>query len=471
MGLIAVPKRQRIFKPVGMPQIDRDDFLVRGLLACLGMMPYEFGGKVIHDISGRENAGTLVGTAPSWTPGGKFGPAVLFPGTDECIDIDTVVNNLAGTTTGTWSIWVKPVDATPDPSQTIMGFGDTDAGEYINLNIGWDGKCYAELKDAGSNIWILRTDNVVFSDNTWTKIDVIHNGVEPIIFIDSIAVPQTFITDFGKVRWFSHTVEIDNGRIGCQNADNNGNINFFNGVLDIPLIFDRDLNISEITLLFQDQLRFIISPRKRAMWLLKPVVGGEDYFRTIDDNVGIADAMTRTQNLTRIITDGVGTVDSMGRTQAQTRTFAEALGITDAITRQANFPRTIADDVGMTDAVTKTATHARIVSDAMGVTDAVTRTQVQLRTIADALGLTDTVTKSQGHIRTIADDLGITDDLTRICAYVFTQADDVGIADAMIRVAIAVRTISDDVGMTDTISIAELVKAAWAFMIIRQTHN
>ena len=36
-----------------------------------------------------------------------------FDGVNDRINIDTAVGDLATTTKGTWSAWVKPVDATP----------------------------------------------------------------------------------------------------------------------------------------------------------------------------------------------------------------------------------------------------------------------------------------------------------------------------------------------------------------------
>ena len=185
--------------------------------------------------------------------------------------------------------------------------------------------------------------------------------------------------------------------------------------------------------------------------------------------------------------------DGVVRLMTYARTLAETLGITDAITSLIDFPRTFSDTIGITDDVTATAAYARIVADAMGIVDDVTRTQIQLRvisdalgitdamtpgqqvTFADAMGITDAITRTQVQVRDFADSLGITDDLTRIAAYIFTQSDDVGIADAMLRVAIALRTIDDDIGMTDARSVSHVVagsvKAAWAFMIIRQTKN
>ena len=61
--------------------------------------------------------------------------------------------------------------------------------------------------------------------------------------------------------------------------------------------------------------------------------------------------------------------------------------------------------------------------------------------------------------------------MSRIVSYIREEDDGVGIADSLIRTSVILRTVADDIGMTDDMSIGDLIKVAWAFMIIRQTHN
>ena len=242
-----------------------------------------------------------------------------------------------------------------------------------------------------------------------------------------------------------------------------------------------------------DRTQVLTRSFDEALGIADAIVKAQGYARDIADDIGALDALTKSQAFARTIADDVGLADLVTRLVTYARTLAEALGLSDAATSVKDSPRTISDGIGITDSVARSMAQARTVADAMGVTDDVTRVQVQLRTIADALGLTDqmtpgqillisdamgitdSMTREQVIIRTVADALGITDDLTRIAAYVFTQAEDIGIADSMLRVATAIRTISDDVGITDSRDVVHnvggLIKAAWAFMIMRQTQN
>lgn len=216
----------------------------------LDSIMWEGAGLTVEDLSGNRNTGTFVGTAPSWSAG-KFGSAIYLPGDDECIDIDTVVNDLAGTTKGTWSIWINS-DGAGVQNEEIIAFGDTDVREIIYLENTYQNKIEVTLTDAGSNIWMLRTDDAVIPDKVWTHVALVQDGVSPVIYINGVAVAQTFITDSGRHRWFAVTAGIDNGRIGCRNHNGAGNDRFFEGSLDIPMFWKRDIPAYEIDSIFRE---------------------------------------------------------------------------------------------------------------------------------------------------------------------------------------------------------------------------
>lgn len=171
--------------------------------------------------------------------------SMTFDGVDEYVNIDNVRTALASTTKGTWSCWVKPVSATGS-AQAIIVFGDTDAITDFWFNIQTDGVLRAFVRINGTIQWNLDTDNAVFSDNTWTHVAIVHNSISPVLYVNGIVVAQTFVTTTNKTRWFNDANDLDNGRIGCENFNNNGNTNFFNGKLDEPRFWNRDLSADEI---------------------------------------------------------------------------------------------------------------------------------------------------------------------------------------------------------------------------------
>ena len=82
----------------GMPFVNR----AHRLAPTAGWLFNEGSGGQVFDLSGNGNTGTLQGTAPSWTSG-KFGSAVLLPGTDETIQFGHVID--IGAMTIVW--WMK----------------------------------------------------------------------------------------------------------------------------------------------------------------------------------------------------------------------------------------------------------------------------------------------------------------------------------------------------------------------------
>ncbi|MCH7568507.1 MAG: LamG domain-containing protein [Nanoarchaeota archaeon] len=204
---------------------------------------------VIDDGVGNNN-GTLNGgeNTSDKSITGKINNAFLLNGTDDFIDIDDVLtNDLSKTTVGTWVVWVRPVDATPTAAENLFNFGDTDGNEVMNLQITSASLLLAFTRDEGVNQWILDTDNAVFSDNVWTHVALVQDGTEPILYIDGVAVAQTFSSSTDKTKWFNDIEGLDNGRIGARNFNNGGNTQHFNGRIDDVRIYNTALTSAQIT--------------------------------------------------------------------------------------------------------------------------------------------------------------------------------------------------------------------------------
>ena len=172
--------------------------------------------------------------------------SVLLDGTDEYINIDGVQTALAATTTGTWSAWVKPVDATPVQTEVIISFAETAGDDDLMLYITTSGKLTALARLAGGVRWILETDAIAFSDNTWTHIAVVQDAVSPILYVDGVAVDQTFTTSTNKTYWFSTLPNINNGRIGDRIRNGGAEELHFNGNIDDVLFTSDAKSLAQI---------------------------------------------------------------------------------------------------------------------------------------------------------------------------------------------------------------------------------
>ena len=162
----------------------------------------ETSENVTFDYSDNSNDGTLVNTTFKNT-GCIYGNCYTFDVVNSSVNIDTAVNDLATTTKGTWSAWVKPVDATPAAQYSIITFGDVNGNAYLRYFIqSTTGILRAASVNAGLVKWTLDTNANPFSDNTWTHVAIVQDGTSPVLYINGVAVAQTFTSSADKTFWF-----------------------------------------------------------------------------------------------------------------------------------------------------------------------------------------------------------------------------------------------------------------------------
>lgn len=220
-------------------------------------MPFDVNNgsdSVTYDYSRYDNDGIVTSAVYNSSGGINESGAYEFDGYGDFINIDSALTPLASTTTGTWAAWVKPSDATPSETKVILGFGDADANTFTHMGIQTDGKFIVDNRPAAARNWIVATDNAVFSDNAWTHVAVVQDGVEPILYVDGVAVPQTFDDDTDKTKWIAGVSGVDNGRIGDLNKNSGGETNHFNGTIDEVSIYNRSLSADEIGDLYNQTL-------------------------------------------------------------------------------------------------------------------------------------------------------------------------------------------------------------------------
>jgi len=223
------------------------------------------GGTTANDTSSFGNDGTLTNfgctdlncnltggtgsTGSGWTSAGRRGKGLVFDGENDFINIDAVLtNNLATTTAGTWTAWIKPSNAAASGFESFITFGDTNVNEYLVFGVRTDPSNVLRFQafDAGTEQWTLDVDTAPFSDDTWTFIAVAHDGVEAVLYVDGVEVAQTFVVSTDKTAWFNALTELDNGRIGSFNTNGAGEASHFNGTLDEVKVWNRALSALEV---------------------------------------------------------------------------------------------------------------------------------------------------------------------------------------------------------------------------------
>jgi len=169
-----------------------------------------------------------------------------FDGTNDSINIDGALTTLSSTTVGSWSYWVKTTNATLSSPQRMIQFGDTNGNGFLYIRIETDGKIGSQARNSNVSDWSFKSDSAIFSNNTWTHIAVVQDGVQPKVYKNGVEVPITFTTSTDKTAWFSDLPSLDNGRIGCGNQNNAGDIQFFNGAIDEVSFFNTALTEFEV---------------------------------------------------------------------------------------------------------------------------------------------------------------------------------------------------------------------------------
>ena len=175
-----------------------------------------------------------------------------FNGSSDYVNINSVLTQLNSTTVGSWGCWVKPIDATPTSQNRIIQFGDTNGNGFLYIRIESDGKIGGQARNSGTSSWSFESNSPVFSNNTWTHIVLIQNGVQPKIYKNGVEVPITFTISTDKTAWFSDLPSLDNGRIGVGNQNNLGEFQFFEGSISNSSMWNIDLTPSQVTELYNN---------------------------------------------------------------------------------------------------------------------------------------------------------------------------------------------------------------------------
>ena len=174
--------------------------------------------------------------------------SILFDGSDEAINIDDVLTNeLQTTTKGTWSVWIKPTDASPSGAPAIITFGDTNANSQIMLFLDPPlGHLRANLINAGTSKWDFETTvGTLAPDATWVHVVLVQDGIRPTLYFNGLPIAHT-TGGSDRKQWFADIAGLDNGRIGARNKNSAGNDLFWDGNIDEVAFFTVPLTLVEV---------------------------------------------------------------------------------------------------------------------------------------------------------------------------------------------------------------------------------
>ena len=204
----------------------------RGLVFYLIM--WEGSGNIVSDFIGNNNTCIRNGTGNIWTPG-KFASAQQFNGTDDFIEVphssSLVTSNI------TLIIWVK-IPESPDYNALIDK--SDSGGDGYNVFISNSDTFTFRIN---SQSW---DSNIQVDADVWHQLVGTYDGVTRRIYSDAIeknnaALAGSVINTTSVLRISKRSFDADAW--------------FINGLVDLPMIYNRALSASEIAELYRDSFK------------------------------------------------------------------------------------------------------------------------------------------------------------------------------------------------------------------------
>jgi len=170
-------------------------------------------------------------------------------GVNKYFNADSLVANISTDTVGTMSAMVKLNDLSFSTFQVIFSFGDTDANSFVELYLdNTTGKLNAQCNLSGAK-WTLKTTTTPFVNNDWYFIQIVQDGVSPILYVNGVAVSQSFTVSTDKTQWLNG-ISVDNCRIGNLNHNSLGEGFFFKGYISQVSYINQNLSAQDIAYIY-----------------------------------------------------------------------------------------------------------------------------------------------------------------------------------------------------------------------------
>jgi hypothetical protein len=171
-------------------------------------------------------------------------------GTDEYVSVDGIVSDMA-TQTGTINLWVKP---SSDTGNTIVVFTYNDNNARSDMmfryNFGASNRLEAGLAQGGTQKWetYTATNSATSHIGNWTMITLVHDGSDPICYINGVDAEWTVVNSSDKTFWLGDMSGVDKSSLGIWNYTSLDNA--FIGKIGQSAVWNKNLSASEILAIY-----------------------------------------------------------------------------------------------------------------------------------------------------------------------------------------------------------------------------
>jgi hypothetical protein len=176
-----------------------------------------------------------------------------FDGATTFYNLDAVHTQISGNTIGTIALWIKATDGTPPANEYPITFGDTNANEYLMMQIRTNGLVRFDIVVAGVSISRVNTAAASVTTGVWEHWAIVQNGTQLTIYKNGIDISDSR-AGATQGAWFNNATGVDNGRLGCFNYNSGGNTAHFDGSMAEPIIYNTNLTADQISDLYNYSL-------------------------------------------------------------------------------------------------------------------------------------------------------------------------------------------------------------------------
>ncbi len=271
-------------KPTRGIRLNKSHPLARGLVGC--WLFNEGSGNKVFDLSGNGNTETFQGTAPSWISG-KFGSAVSLPGTDEYIDLGNPPSLNFSTSLSAF-VWIKTSDTT---NERVIFESRQQSGAYNGWRLRIANEHVQLLIDTSDGTFGVTEGTIDIVDGAWHFVGITWNGARMKGWVDGVIDVDVACT--GTIS------KVQNTYIGYGQGQNP---KYFNGLIDVPMLYSPALSASEIALLYREPFCMF----ERA-WIPK-LIGGQ-IIELAGSSVALSSSSATAKAMRKVGGNIVGTSD------------------------------------------------------------------------------------------------------------------------------------------------------------------
>jgi len=174
-----------------------------------------------------------------------------FDGNSDFIDCSSAASSISADNEGTISVWVQPNDIVN--GQRIICFSaSTQTRQYLNLTLTASGfQVDMRTSSFSTTGFSVITDVNPFSLGTWIHLAIVQDGVSPQLYVDGVAVAQTFTVPDNDQKWLNDMGSFDSiniGRLFTSDLDQN----YFDGLVDEVSYFSSALSSTDIETIYNN---------------------------------------------------------------------------------------------------------------------------------------------------------------------------------------------------------------------------